>query len=56
MDRFYFWLAWKLPHRLVMWCAARVGANATQGAYSKTVVPDLTLMDALRRWDRQPTE
>lgn len=50
-DQFYLWLARRLPRRLVMWCAVLVGANATQGVYSTQVVPDLTFMDALKRWD-----
>ena len=37
-------LAWMLPRRLVMWCAARVGAHATTGQYGTTVVPDLLLV------------
>ena len=44
-------LAWMLPRRLVMWCAARVGAHATTGQYGTTVVPDLLFMDALKRWE-----
>jgi hypothetical protein len=43
-------LVWKLPKRLVMWCAIRVMANATTGPYGNQVVPDLTAMDALARW------
>jgi hypothetical protein len=43
-------IAWRLPRSLVMWCAIRVGAHATQGQYSGQVVPDLTFMDAVRRW------
>ena len=45
------WLAFKLPKRLVYWAAIRLIAHATCGRYSATVVPDLTAMDALRRWD-----
>jgi len=51
MDRFMRWVAWRLPRRLVMWAALRVVAYATQGDYSDTVVPDLTAMDALKRWN-----
>ena len=50
LDKFYFWLAWKLPRGLVMWCAVRLGANATTGKYEKQIVPELTFMDALKRW------
>lgn len=45
------WVVWKLPRRLVMWCYIRVAANATVGIYSDTVVPELTMMEALKRWD-----
>ena len=44
-------LAWLMPRRLVMWCAIRVGAHATQGSYSNQEVPALTFMDALKRWE-----
>lgn len=49
-DRFYRWLAWKLPRCLVKWAFYRVVANATQGEHSGQVVPDLTAMDAGQRW------
>ena len=49
-DSFYQWLAWKLPKELVKWCYCRVAAFATQGEYSNTIVPELTMMDALGRW------
>jgi hypothetical protein len=44
-------IAWRLPRRVVMWCYVRVGAYATTGEYSDTVVPDLSMMDALGRWE-----
>ena len=49
-DKIYQWVAWKLPDRLVMWCAVRVFAHATHGQYSHQVVPELNAMDSLRRW------
>jgi hypothetical protein len=42
--------AWMLPKRLAYWCAIRVIAHATQGEYGHQIVPDLTAMDALKRW------
>ena len=51
IDRFCLWLAYRLPRRLVMWCAIRVGAHATQGQYSSQIVPELGFMDAIKRWD-----
>lgn len=44
-------LAWLLPRRVVMWAYVRVGAHATTGRYGNTVVPELSMMDALKRWD-----
>ena len=51
-ERIWMWIAWRLPRTLVMWCAVRIGANATQGEYSSQVVPDLSFMDAMQRWDQ----
>ena len=51
-ERFWMWLAWKMPHDLVYWCAVRLIANATSGAHSSQVVPDLRAMDALKRWEK----
>jgi hypothetical protein len=50
-ERIWIWIAWHLPRTLVMWCAIRVAANATQGEHSSQVVPDLTIMEALKRWE-----
>ena len=49
-ERLWMFLAWRLPRPLVMWCAIRLIANATQGPYSQQIVPDLPAMEALRRW------
>jgi hypothetical protein len=45
------WFVWKLPRKLVMWCYIRVGAHATTGKFGDTLVPEITMMDALQRWD-----
>ena len=37
--------------RIVMWAAFRVIAYATQGKYGMTIVPELTAMDAMKRWE-----
>jgi hypothetical protein len=50
-ERFWRWIAFKLPRPLVMWATVRLGAHATQGKYGTTIVPELTFMDALKRWD-----
>ena len=43
-------LAWAMPKWLVYWCAIRLVAHATSGEYGSTIVPELTAMDALKRW------
>ncbi len=50
-DRIAKWIAWVLPRRVAYWCAIRLAANATQGEHSDQVVPELTAMDALQRWE-----
>lgn len=50
MDKFWLWFAWKLPKCLVKWAAIRLMVNATRGEYSGQIVPDLTALEALKRW------
>jgi len=52
-EAFYSWLAWKLPKRVAMWAAVRVGAHATTGKYSSQIVPKLTFLEALNRWEHE---
>ncbi len=49
-ERFLMWLVWKLPSDVIMWSALRLVAYATTGKYGTTIVPELTAMDALKRW------
>lgn len=51
MERFYRWVAWKMPKGFVYWCAIRLFAHATTNEYSNQNVPSLTVVDALKRWD-----
>ena len=51
-ERFWLWMAHRMPRNLVYWCAIRLGAHATQGEYSTQIVPDLRFMDALKRWEQ----
>ena len=44
------WIAWKLPRRLIEWATIRLVAHATSGQYSNQIVPNLTTVEALRRW------
>ena len=50
-ERVARWIAFRLPRRVVMWCAIRVVAHATTGPYSNQIVPELGAMDAIKRWD-----
>jgi hypothetical protein len=43
-------IAWAMPRWLAYFCAVRVIVHATQGKYSSTVVPELSAIDALKRW------
>ena len=51
IERLERWIAWKLPRGLARWAFYRVVASATQGRWSKTLVPGLTWETAARRWD-----
>lgn len=50
-ERILIWLAWRTPRSLVYWCSIRLMTHATVGRYSGQVVPELTAMEALKRWD-----
>ena len=50
-DKICEWIAYRLPKRVVYFCAIRLGAYATTGKFSKTIVPEVTFMTALERWD-----
>jgi len=49
-ERFWHFVARHCPRPLIYWCAIVLGANATQGEYGHQIVPELTFMDALKRW------
>lgn len=51
-EKLWIKLAWLMPKRLVLWASIRLIANATTGEYSSQIVPDLTCMDALDRWEQ----
>lgn len=51
-EKIWIWIAWRLPRELVKWCSYRMGAHATTGVHGDTIVPELPLMDALKRWDK----
>lgn len=43
-------IAWALPHKIVMWAAIRLIANATQGEWGHEHPGDVSVMQALDRW------
>lgn len=49
MEKAILSVVWKLPRSIVFWCAIRVGAEAS--SQGNTPVPDLTMMDALERFE-----
>ena len=49
-EKIVMWVAWHLPRTLAMWAYYRVLAHATTGKYGKTLVTDLTAMDAIDRF------
>ena len=48
--KFWFWLVRKLPKSVVNFCFMHVMAHSTTGKYSGTIVPELTGMDAVKRY------
>ena len=50
-EKFWRWLAWKLPRRLVYWCAIRLLSAATLPPYGDQIVPGLLALVALERWE-----
>jgi hypothetical protein len=52
MEKLYTWLAFKVPRKLVYWCAIRLMVHATTGKHQNQVVPELLAMDALERWEQ----
>lgn len=44
-------IVWKLPYSIVYWSYIRVASMATTGKWSNTVATDLSMMDALKRFE-----
>ena len=34
-----------------MWCVVRLMTHATQGEHATQIIPELTVVDALKRWE-----
>lgn len=49
-EKIWVAIAWALPRKLVYWASIRLMSAATVGKYSSQVVPELSAMDALKRW------
>ena len=54
MERFWMWLAWRLPRPLVRWALVRATVNATTGKYAAEATPEVTAVTVAQRWDNQP--
>ena len=50
-EKFLMWLAWHMPHQLVMWCGIRMMAHASMGVYRAQDVTTVTCADVLKRWE-----
>lgn len=46
-------IAWLMPKWLVKWCVIRLMPHATQGKYRNQNVPELTCIQALKRWGKE---
>lgn len=51
-ERLQIWAANRLPRWLVYRATIRAGVHASTGPWSNQVIPELTLADALRRWEK----
>ncbi len=52
-DKFWLWLARCMPRKLIYWCAIVLLAEATTGENSNVEVPSLTILDALKSWEKK---
>ena len=46
------WLVWRLPRWLVRWAVVRATLHATSGQRSNEVVPEVTAIEVMQRWDK----
>ena len=47
---FWYWLVAKLPTKIIYFCFMHVMVYSTTGKYGDTVVPELSGMDAIKRF------
>lgn len=50
MEKITMKLAWALPRYLVMWCAYRVMAHASQGKWGNECPDQIDMMTMIGRW------
>ncbi len=48
--RFYYWLIKKMPKMLQYLTSIDLIAKSTTGKHGRTIVPELTAMDAIKRF------
>jgi len=51
IEQLYWWLAFKLPKRLIYYCVIRVWARTTCGSWSGEDCTATTMADATKRWE-----
>ena len=51
-EKFWMWLAWRMPRKLVYFCGIRMWAHATGPKWPTTEAPAITADLTLRRWDQ----
>lgn len=44
-------IVWHMPKRIIYWAAIRLMSHASTGKYSDSVVPNITIIEALDRWE-----
>ena len=50
---FWLWIAGRLPKRLISACLIKAIAFATSGECGNTIVPQMTAMEVLGRWEKE---
>lgn len=51
VEKLCWWIAYRLPRRVVYFASIRLIANATTGQYGDTEAPGILAMDAVGRWE-----
>lgn len=51
-EKFWWWLAWNLPKKVVYFAFIRLWANATIGEYAKDGSIDISVDELLKRWEK----